>query len=60
MSEYGGLAAEQCLQTLSSLLKCQIEMLIDVSAVLGLSYFSKALLLVKLGVIVIQMFEVET
>lgn len=42
-SEYGGLAAEQCLWTLSSLLKCQIEMLIDVSVVLGLSYFSQPL-----------------
>ncbi len=40
MSEYGRLAAKRCLWTLSSLLKCQIEMLIDMSVVLGLSYFS--------------------
>lgn len=43
MSEYGGLAASQCLWTLSSLLKCQIEMVIDISVVLGLSYFSQPL-----------------
>lgn len=41
--EYGRLAAWRCLWTLSSLLKCQIEMLIDISVVLGLSYFSQPL-----------------
>lgn len=55
-SEYRGLAAERRLRALSSPLKCQIEGLIDTSAVLGLSYFSKALVLVKSGVVVIQMF----
>lgn len=42
-SKYGGLAAQQHLRTLFSLLKYQIEMLIVISVVLGLSYFSQPL-----------------
>lgn len=61
MSENGGPAAS--VSVLSTSLKWQREMLIGISVVLGLSYFSQPrhhftlfLLLVKRGIIVIQMF----